>query len=559
MASTILLLDLLGAGALLLWGLRMIKAGILGAFGASLRHWIAKGTGNRVTAAASGLLVTLAVQSSTATALITASFTARGLIAGQKAQAVLLGANLGTALTAVALSFDVHWLAPVLVLAGVVVRSRSQLARGRGVGEGLLGLGLMLIALSQLGIATAPLREAPVTGNILMALADAPAFAAVFAAGLAFASSSSLAAILFIAALAGSDAMSPALVLALVAGANVGGALPPCLAAAADGLEAQRLTRTNLAVRGMGALAVVATADVLGPALAAALPAGAPLAVAAHVAFNLVLLLTFLPLLGPLDRVAGRLLPSARPGGPTASYLDETTLGTPALALAGAAREALRIGDTVAAMLESNLAALQVDSPAARRAISELDDQVDAMLRGVKLYLARLNARPLSEAERRRSDEIMSYAINLEHVGDILDRDLAGMAEKKATRQVRFSEAGEREIFEFYRKTVANLELAQSVFLSRDVSLARRLAEAKIEVRRFEEQSQRHHLERLQAGRPESLVSSSLHLDILRDLKRVNAHIASVANPILAEAGELGESRLISIREGVAGVIKARP
>nr|WP_210529922.1 PhoU domain-containing protein [Rubellimicrobium arenae] len=179
------------------------------------------------------------------------------------------------------------------------------------------------------------------------------------------------------------------------------------------------------------------------------------------------------------------------------------------------------------------------------------------MLGGVKLYLARLNAGPLSEVERRRSDEIMSYSINLEHVGDILVRDLAGMAEKKTVRQIRFSEAGEGEIVEFYRKTIANLELAQSVFLSRDVGLARRLAEVKIEVRRIEERSQRPHLERLQAGQPGILVSSSLHLDILRDLKRVNAHIASAANPILWKTGELGESRVTSVREGRSDQIDA--
>ncbi|GGL50037.1 Na/Pi cotransporter family protein [Wenxinia marina] len=549
MDATIGLINLLGAGALILWGLRMIKSGILSGFGASLRQLIAKWTGNRVVATLTGLVTTLAVQSSTATAVIAGSFVARNLVGPRMAQAVLLGANLGTAITAAVLAHDLHWLAPMLVLAGVITDGRSRMARGKGVGKALIGLGLMLFGLELLGGATEPLRESQVMTAILAALADGPVFGLILSAGLAFLSSSSLAVVLFVSMLAATGSVSPALALVLVAGANLGGAIPPCLAVAAEGIAAKRLTRTNLAVRAAGALAVLVTAGTLGPEFAALLPPGTRFAIAAHLAFNLVLLAVFMPLLGPLDRLAQRVWPDPEAASRRVSYLDKSAFDTPSLALAGAARETLRIGDTVAAMMERNLKALQVDDPGAREATSDLDDQVDAMLSDVKLYLARLARGELNDADTRRANEIMSYAINLEHVGDILDRDLAEMAEKKMARQVRFSVQGEEEIAELYRKTILNLELAQSVFLSHDVALARRLMAEKVHVRRIEEASQRQHLARLQAGRPETLASTTLHLDILRDLKRVNAHIASVAYPILAEAGELTESRVVSIRK----------
>lgn len=203
------------------------------------------------------------------------------------------------------------------------------------------------------------------------------------------------------------------------------------------------------------------------------------------------------------------------------------------------------MGDLVIGMLTRNLSAFRAADPELRNAVSDLDDQVDKTLGQLKLYLARLGAQGLSETDRRRSEEITTYAINLEHVGDIVDRDLVSMTEKKTSRGLRLSDKGMEEITDFFIATIRNLELAQSVFLSRELGLARRLAEAKLDVRRFEQESTRLHLARLQEGRPESLESSALHLDLLRDLKRVNAHIASVANPILDEAGELGESRLI--------------
>ena len=548
MTSTIQLIDLLGAGALLLWALRMVKSGILSGFGASLRNGIARGTGNRVTAALSGMLATIAVQSSTATAVIAGSFVSRDLIGPRMAQAVLLGANLGTALTAAILVNDLHWLSPALVLAGVITHARSQLAKGRGIGKALIGLGLMLFALELLGAATGPLREAEVTTAILSALSQGPIFGLLLAAALAFASSSSLAVVLFVSMLADSTAVSPSLLLVLVAGANLGGAIPPCLAVTSDGPEARRLTRGNLAVRAAGSLLVLVTAGLAGPFMAAHVPAGVNLGIAAHLAFNAILLALFLPLLGPLDRLTRRLWPDPEGERGAPSYLDEAALDTPALALGGAAREVLRIGDTVAAMMELNLRSLLVDDPGAPREIGRLDDRVDAALYEVKQYFLRLGRSDLNDPEAARMREILSYAINLEHIGDIIDRDLSQMARKKAERQVKFSPAGEEEIGELYRKTLLNLELAQSVFLSRDVNLARRLTAEKVHVRQIEERSQKKHIERLQNGQPETLGSTSLHLDILRDLKRINAHIAAVALPILSEAGELSASRVITLQ-----------
>ncbi|WP_084354917.1 Na/Pi cotransporter family protein [Primorskyibacter flagellatus] len=549
MTSALQLIELLGAGALVLWALRIVKSGVLSGFGASLRQGIAKGTGNRVVAAISGLFATILVQSSTATAVIAASFVYRNIVAPRMAQAVLLGANLGTALTAAILVNDLHWLSPVLVLSGVVTHSRSRLARGRGIGEALIGLGLMLFALDLLGTATEPLQAAEVTAAILSALDQGPIFGLLLAAILAFASSSSLAVVLFIAMLAEAGTITPSLVVALVAGANLGGAVLPCLAVASEGPEARRLVNGNLTVRGTGALVALVTASFTGPLLADLLPSVGCIAIVAHLGFNAILLLLFLPLLGPFERITRQIWPDpdAEQGAP--SYLDDAALDTPALALGGAVREVLRIGDNVALMMELNLRSLLVDDPEASREIARLDDRVDAALSEVKMYFLRLGRKELPESASARMREVLSYAINLEHVGDIIDRDLSEMARKKAERQVKFSAAGEEEIGELYRKTLLNLELAQSVFHSRDIALARRLTAEKVHVRQIEERSQKRHIARLQAGQPETLGSTTLHLDILRDLKRINAHIAAVSYPILSEAGELSASRVLSLQD----------
>jgi len=547
MHSTIQLIDLLGAGALLLWGLRLIKTGVMRAFGASLRLWIAKGTGNRLSAAFSGLVATLALQSSTATAVITASFAANGAIQPRMAQAVMLGANVGTALAAVILSLDVHWFASAMIFLGVTIFSLSKFARGKGMGRAVLGLGLMLLALQLVSNVTEPLRESEVMIAILTGLAEAPVFALLLAVGLAFLASSSLAVVLFVAMLAQLGTVPPALAVTLVAGANLGGAIPPFLAVLHEGFEARRLALSNLAVRAIGAILLTALAVPAANALLLVLPDTRSLAVAAHVAFNLMLLAVFLPLIGPVGKLAALAVPAPNQPERGVRYLDEGALDTPTIALAAAAREALRVSDLVLNMLKQSLDALRNPAPATRSSIAMLDDDVDALQQAIKLYLSRLDQTELDAEDAARSAEIMSFAINLEHVGDMIEGGLKDAGAKMAKRQVRFSEAGLAEIEELYEKTIANMQLSQTVFMTRDPTLARQLVAAKVAVRRLEARSAKAHLERVRERVPASVETSSLHLDVLRDLKRINAHLASVAYPILDTSGELDESRLRAV------------
>lgn len=544
MHSTIQLIDLLGAGALLLWGLRLIKTGVMRAFGASLRHWIAKGTGNRLWAALSGFVATLALQSSTATAVITASFAANGAIQPRMAQAVMLGANVGTAVAAVILSLDVHWFASVMMLAGVTLFSLSPDARGKGLGRAFLGLGLMLLALQLVGNITGPLRDSELMIAVLGGLGEAPVFALLLASGLAFMASSSLAIVLFVAMLGQSGILSPALAIVLVAGANLGGAIPPFLAVLREGYEARRLTLANLAVRAFGAVTLTLFAGPLADWMSSVFVDARSLTIATHVGFSLVLLVVFLPLIGPVGKLAALAIPAPRQPEKGVRYLDESALDTPTIALAAAAREALRVSDIVLNMLEASLAALRKPAPATRRTIAGLDDDVDRLQHAIKLYVSRLDNGDLDAEEAQRANEIVSYAINLEHVGDMVEGGLNEGIAKLAKRKAKFSAEGFAEIVALYEKTIANMQLSQTVFMTRDPVLARQLVAAKVEVRRLESLSARAHLQRMRERVPAAMDTSSVHLDMLRDLKRINAHLASVAYPILETKGELDESRL---------------
>ena len=545
MATTVLL-QLLGGVALLLWGLRMVRTGIMRAFGGDLRRAIGLGLRNRFSSFAIGLIVTGAVQSSTATALMTASFAERGLMATAPALAVMLGADVGTALVAQALSLDVRWVSPALILVGFIMFSSITATRWRDGGRAVVGLGLMLLALRLIVESSQPVQHSQVLSDIMSALAGEPLIAILLGIGLTWLAHSSLAIILMVMSMANTGLIPLILALALVLGANLGGGLPAAAATWHGDSSARRVTLGNLAFRFIG----VAVALPLLANIAAWLPSlGGDFGrqvVNFHLAFNLAIAGTFLALLPAAATLAQRLLPD-RPNVDDPSkprYLDPAAIESPALAIAAASRETLRMGDALETMLRDVMTVLRTDDRKLADDICRRDNVVDRLHEAIKLYLTQVSRESLGEADSKRCMEIISYTTNLEHVGDIIDKNLVELALKKIKNRLRFSEEGLTEIAGLHASVLSTLKLSLAVFMQGDVAQARHLLEEKTLMREREREAAEHHLDRLKSGRPESIETSSLHLDILRDLKRIHSHLASIAYPILEQTGELKRSRL---------------
>ena len=545
--GTMILLDLMGGVALLLWGLHMVRSGIVRAFGADLRRFLGSALGNRFSAILAGLGVTALLQSSTATGLMTASFAADRLVALVPALAIMLGANVGTTLIVQVLSFDVSAVSPILLLAGVVAFQHGGRTRTRDLGRVAIGLGLMLLALHILLDTLAPAEQAPAVRALLAAITDAPVLCVLLAAALTWAAHSSVAVVLLVMGLAYSHFVSPEAALALVVGANLGSAINPVVEGGKTGNPAsRRLPIGNLINRLVGCIIVLAFLEPIADFATRVDPDPSRLAADFHTAFNVALALAFLPALDGLAWLLRRLLPEARKPADIAAplYLDPSALETPSVALACAARETLHTGDIVETMLRQALVALRTDDRRLVAEISRLDNAVDKLDEAVKLYVTQVTRERLDEADARRAMEIIAFSINLEHVGDIVDKNLMELAAKKIKRRLKFSPEGADELEAFHRHVLENLKLAFGIFISGDVKVARKLIEEKAELRIDEIEAAERHLARLREGRPESIETSSLHLDILRDLKRIHSHICSAAYPVLEAAGALKPSRL---------------
>lgn len=543
------ILNLAGGVALLLWGLHMVNTGIIRAFGARLRRFLGKVLKRRVPAFLAGMGVTAILQSSTATALMLSSFTASGLVALAPALAVMLGANVGTTLIVQVLSFDASAIAPTLLLLGFLAFKRSKQTLVKDLGRVGIGLGLMLLSLDILVSSLELIQDAPIARELFAAITGEPVLTLLIGAVLTWAAHSSVATVLLTMSLASSGLITPAAALALVLGANLGSALNPLLEGLAGSNPAhRRMPLGNLLNRLLGCVIFVPLLPLAVELMSALDPQPARLTANFHMLFNLVMALLFILPLGLVARLLERLLPEAEnendPG--RALYLDQHALDTPGIALPSAAREAMHMGDIIEKMLQDSITAIMTNDRKLVRQVSNMDDAVDRLHESIKLYVVRITQSSMDDRQSQRAMEVLSLAINLEHIGDIIDKNLMELASKKIKKQLRFSQEGARELNEIHRAVQDNLRLAMSVFLSGDVASARMLLAQKNRIRDLEFQAAENHIERLRQQRLESLETSSLHLDILRDLKRIHSHICSAAYPALEAAGELSQPGLQS-------------
>jgi phosphate:Na+ symporter len=542
MESAIVSINLFGAVALLLFGLAQVKGGMTRAFGTKLRAGLARSTRSGTRSLCAGFIATVALQSSTATALMVASFVEKDLIVPAMAQIVLLGANVGTAATAWIVALGLGWLSPLLILAGAILLRGRSTAR-QGTGTALVGIGLMLLSLHLLSGATDPIRQSPALSLFITMLGNAWPVALIFSAVLAILASSSLAIVVLILSLAAGGGIDTGLVIVLVLGANLGGAVPAVLATLRAPTSARRVTLGNLIVRAIGVCIALPLAGYGADLLELSPLPHQNFAVDAHLAFNVLVALVAWPLSPYVLSLMSRLLPEEEKNLEN-SYLDSNDLARPLSALAGASREVMVVGDLVEQMLSQAAEAINRNDSSTLAGIAMLEGRVDRIQHAIKVYISKLGHDGLSAEEHRRSMGIVEYAINLEHIGDIIEKGILPEIAKKIERGLQFSPDGQEEISGLFAVTFDSLRMAQTVFATQNATLARRLVEIKEDVRRLEKQSAQRHLQRLREERPESIQTSSLHLDILRDLKRIHAHIAAVAHPILNQSGLLIESRI---------------
>ncbi len=531
---------------MLLWGLRMVRIGITDAWGSEVRSALGASLSNRFKAFFTGLGVTVLLQSSSATALLTASFSGQGIINTGPALAVLLGADVGTTLVAQVLTFDLSVLSPMLIAIGVAMYTYSDSGRARDTGRLVLGIGMMLLALKLILAASTPMRESAIVQSIFSSLGNDLILAVIVAALIAWMAHSSLATVLLIITLASTGALDPSVAFAFVLGANIGSAIPPFIATLGGSSSARQPPLGNLIFRVCGVVIALPMVGFLSDWMAQFDVNEARQIANFHMFFNIALAILFLPLINQMASLTEKLLPEIEIESNELKpmYLDKSAFATPLVALLNAEREVLRMGEIVERMFRNTFIALKKNDIDLAKKTRAMDQSANLFYDEVKLYLTKLSRESLGQKESMRCAEIMSFATNLEHIGDIISVDMIdSLLRKKMTPGARMSLQDREDINNLYQPVLLSFNLSLSVFTSSDISMARQLLAKKYKFIKLEKQSVVNHLNKLREDVTYDSRLSALQLDVIRDLKRINSHLTSVAYPILESAGHL-RSRL---------------
>ncbi|MFT4075399.1 MAG: Na/Pi cotransporter family protein [Asticcacaulis sp.] len=547
------LLDLAGFVALLLWGLHLVQGGVMDAYGAAIRKILRHSLKHRLTAFAAGLGTTTLLQSSTATGLIAAGFTASGLIDLVTGLGIMLGANVGTTLIVLLLSFNITALIPILVLAGVMLSKFGRTDRQKDIARAVIGLGLMLFALSHM---TGLLSEASKADNfktLLMVMTADPVLCVGLGALLAWTMHSSIAVVLLIMSFTLEGLLPLPSGFAMVLGANLGSAINPVLnMMTRKNPAALRLPIGNLINRLIGG---VAAFPLLGLAASQpALTASANQAPALfHLLFNLLTALLFLPFLGFIAKRLEQWLPETVGVDAAAPlYLEDHLTATPSLAIAAASREVMRMSDIAQNMLVEVSTAFHTQGQDQIAGIRHTDDVLDALNRSIKIYLTSIPANALSDTDRRRLDQVVYAAMTFEQVGDIISNNLAGRVGKLLKRQQVLSSETLADLAPIFQHVTSNVSLTSTVFMTGEKRAMKRLFEEKHTMDRLEARASQIHLDRLREGSVDGIETSALEIDTLHDLRQINDHLVSIAVAIMrSKDGKTKQNNKLTAGSGI--------
>lgn len=532
-------LSIAGGVALLIFAVRYLRKGLDRLFGERLGTWLQRAGSGRGRAFGTGLGVSVLAPSSTTISLLAVQSVQAGHLTARQMLSVMLGANIGMTVMVQLVALELNVLSPILIVIGVILYQYTRPTRSRGIGQILLSLGLIFLAMSLIsGGVPSTIDPDSDLAQIIAIAENYPVMLMIIAGVLTLVTQSSTATIGLVIGLISAGAVGYQVAIPAVLGANVGLAVTTLIIGWRR-IESRRLGFGNLSLKVVVALIGLAMMPLLIQLLESSPGPMTTQTAMAHTAFNVVLALIGLPLVGPLTAMLERVVP-APPAGSTfgPKYINVAPAEGTTLAMGQSLREIMHVAEIVRSMFDDIWRALKTKDESLARSVARRDDEVDMLDAEIKRFLTRLAT---DDTDPRDSDEQMRqlrYLSELETIGDIIDKNLSELVIKKIRLGAAFSPEGEQELDSFQKRIAENLLIADTAFTTRDRKLAEQLLKHKEQINRMEQKLRDRHFTRLTSGTRQSHETSAVHLDLLTHLKRVNSALSHVAYAVLEQPRE---------------------
>ncbi len=535
------LFGLLGGLGLFLFGMDMMAQGLQKTAGDRLRRMLEILTSTPIVGVLVGTIVTMLVQSSSATSVMVVGFVNAGLMTLKQAVSVILGANIGTTITAFMVSLKLTELALPAIAIGFALTLIGKRKATRHIGQTILGFGILFLGLDIMGSSMKPLKDSPIFVNMLLSFGDNPFLGvAVGAAFTAIVQSSSVTTGLVVT-LASQGLIDLSASMALVLGSNIGTTVTPLLASIGAQLVARRAAIANLIFKVSGVLLVMFVFRPFVNLAAMTHPDLARQVANSHIIFNVANAVVLLPLLSIYVRFIERIIPGEdKTEQFKPIYLDEHLMGTPSIALGQASRELVHMGKLALAALDDVYYAFSNNAGERLGAAAHKETAINNLEHEIVNYLVKLSRHSLSDEQSERLNALINITSDIERVGDHAE-NIAELADYRSEHRLPFSPEAIAELDSLYKKVYGLVEQALSVLESGKVYEAGSILEGENDVDAIEKKLRRMHINRLNSGVcfPASGV---VYLDMISNLERIADHANNIAEVLTGINDEWNEA-----------------
>ncbi|MEW6663054.1 MAG: Na/Pi cotransporter family protein [Bacillota bacterium] len=527
-----IIMVLFGGLGIFILGMQLTSDGLQNYAAHKMKKVLGTLTENRVMGVLFGLLVTVALQSSSVTTVLLVGFVSASLMSLGQALGVVLGSAVGTTLTVQLIAFKITDYALFFIAAGVGMGLLSKKPRIKNLGQAVLGFGFIFYGMMLMSSAMNPLRNYPGFVDGLVFLSRYPVLVVVVTALFTAVIQGSAASIALGITLVQQGLVSLEMGVMMMYGANIGTTATALLASIASSREAKRVALAHLVFKLGGVLLFLPfSAKFIG---LIQLTSGIPShqIANAHSIFNIINMLIFLPFTDHLARLMCRLIPDAVDEERVAKYLDERVLGVPDLALSGAKSEILRMAKIIhGEMLPLSIRYLEEQREEVLEKLKNKERTLDFLFKATTRYLSQAAQRNLTEEQSEAAIALIYVSNDLEHQGDVII-NMTQVCVKMQQEGMELAKIGWQEILSLYKKVSDNLELALKAFEADDLELAKKVIKNQPEIQKIEKNLRYYHCRRIQ-GPEVPAIDSGIHLDILNDLLRINNHTVSIAQAVM--------------------------
>jgi phosphate:Na+ symporter len=536
------LFTLLCGIALFLYGMQQGEKNLKKLGVGRLRQIIGAITRHRLSAYFTGFFTTLITQSSTATTVLLMGFASVQLMTLRQSLGVILGSDLASSMTLQLFALKFYIIAPLLIAVGFALSFAGKSSLMTIAGKLIFAVGFVFYGMGLMADASGPLSSFSLVNNLLLDSFTNPWIGLAVGTILTAIIQSSAASLAILIVLAGNfafpDGSTPGLVhfFPFVLGANIGTCSTAFLAIFKAETEGIRVAWAHLSFKVAGTLLALPFLLLL-PHVSFADEWAIPYQIAAlHTAFNLFLAIVFLPVLPLFDRaIRAVIAPRKKTAGKgfETHYLHEKVLPFPVLAISQAVKEISRMSDIVVQMVEDSLELIRSYDFRASARIADRDDEVDFLHERIMTFLTKIAREELGSEEALRSYELIMVTTDIEHIGDIVSKRITELAEKIDRSPTPLSAEGKQELVDFFNTTLGLLKEAFAAFIISDTELARKIYGRKTAIKdQFTSYVDRH-MDRLYNRKIESLQTTSIHIDLLEEIERIDHFTFRIAAHIL--------------------------